>query len=344
MSFSSKLIHWYEQNKRELPWRNTKNPYKIWLSEVILQQTRVGQGLPYYEKFITKYPTINDLASADEQEVLLLWQGLGYYSRGRNLLVTAQQIAQEHQGVFPKNATDLQQLKGIGTYTAAAIASFAFNQQIAVVDGNVYRVLSRFYGIFTKINTNTGKNEFQKLANDILPKNKSDIHNQAIMEFGALQCTPKKPHCQVCILSDLCYAHKHNLVNQLPQKNKKSKVQNRNFQYIILLDTNQNTLIYKRTADDIWKNLYEFPLIETEDLDIFFQKIESEYKHLSIKSITKLNSKPIIHKLTHQKLEINFWLVKHTTTIPKHINIRQLGYYPFPIVIKKMIEKQFTYK
>lgn len=343
MSFSSELINWYRQNKRDLPWRNTDNPYKIWLSEVILQQTRVVQGLPYYQKFINRYPTIHDLAIAEEQEVLLLWQGLGYYSRGRNLLTTAKQIVDQYQGVFPKTASELQQLKGIGTYTAAAIASLAFNEAIAVVDGNVYRLLSRYYGIFTEIDTTLGKKEFQKLANSLLPKNNYNTHNQAIMEFGALQCVPQNPNCNVCIFSTSCYAYKNNCISQLPSKSKKTKILKRDFQYIILLDNNQNTLINKRTADDIWKNLYEFPLIETSS-DNFETEIYKNFAHLSIKSISKINAKPIIHKLTHQHLYIHFWIVKHYKPTNYNTNLTLLYKYPFPIVIKKFIEEQLTLK
>src|SRR5690606_28672368 len=218
MTFSQKLISWYLQNKRDLPWRNTKNPYKIWLSEVILQQTRVAQGLPYYENFVKHFPTVFDLAKANEEQVLKIWQGLGYYSRARNLHHTAQYVSENLNGEFPKTYNKLIKLKGIGSYPAAAISSFSNDENVAVLDGNVYRVLSRYFGIETDISSSQGKKEFQEMADEVLDKKRPALFNQAIMEFGALQCVPKNPNCEVCVFNDSCVALQKNKVAQLPVK------------------------------------------------------------------------------------------------------------------------------
>src|SRR5690554_5706333 len=290
MTFSQKLISWYSEHKRELPWRNTKDPYKIWLSEVILQQTRVAQGLPYYENFINTFPTVFDLAKADEQQVLKIWQGLGYYSRARNLHHTAQYISENLNGIFPDNYKDLLKLKGVGSYTAAAIASFSNDEAVAVLDGNVYRVLSRYFGIETDISSSKAKKEFQELANEVLDQKQPSLFNQAIMEFGALQCVPKNPNCEVCVLNDSCFALKEKKVDKLPVKLKKTKVTQRFLNYLVFLDENKNSIINKRTQNGIWKNLYEFPLLEvTEktDLEVITQKISEMYSdQYTIKDIS----------------------------------------------------------
>ena len=239
MTFGQKLTSWYLQNKRDLPWRKTKNPYKIWLSEVILQQTRVVQGLPYYENFVNSFPTVFDLAKADEQQVLKIWQGLGYYSRARNLHHTAQYISENLNGEFPKTYNELIKLKGIGSYTASAIASFCFDEKVAVLDGNVYRVLSRYFGVETDISSSKAKKEFQNLADEVLDKNRPALFNQAIMEFGALQCVPKNPNCEVCVLNDSCLALKDKKVAQLPVKVKKTKVKKRFLNYLIFFGRKQ---------------------------------------------------------------------------------------------------------
>ena len=234
MEFSNSLIKWYLQNKRDLPWRNTVNPYPIWLSEIMLQQTRVAQGMPYFMAFMEAFPTVFDLANAEEEQVLKLWQGLGYYSRARNLHATAKYIATELKGDFPPNYNQLLQLKGVGEYTAAAIASFAYNEPVAVVDGNVFRVLSRYFNMDNDISDGKTKKEFQILAQELLPNDKAALFNQAIMEFGALQCVPKNPDCENCIFSNSCAALQHKKVNILPVKSKKTKVTNKFFNYLIL--------------------------------------------------------------------------------------------------------------
>ncbi len=346
MIFSNSLIHWYLNNKRDLPWRNTQNPYNIWLSEIMLQQTRVAQGLPYYLDFISAFPTVYDLAKAPEEKVLKHWQGLGYYSRARNLHFTAQFVANELKGEFPNNYKELLKLKGIGEYTAAAIASFSFNEAVPVVDGNVFRVLSRYFNIETDISLATAKKEFSELALELMPKNDPATFNQAIMEFGALQCVPKNPNCENCIFNSSCLALQKKKVQALPVKLKKTKISNRFFNYIVFEDENLNTLIQKRDQKGIWQNLYEFPLIETEremDLDtvseLIANKYQSEYK---ITRISNLNLKGQLHKLSHQHLNINFWEVKVKGEILGGINRTKIKEFPFPKVIFDFIEKQYT--
>lgn len=341
MTFGQKLIRWYLENKRDLPWRKSSDPYFIWLSEVILQQTRVVQGLPYYEKFVASFPTVFDLAQADEQQVLKIWQGLGYYSRARNLHHTAQFVVENLDGKFPSSYNELIKLKGVGSYTAAAIASFSENENVAVVDGNVYRVLSRYFGIETDITSTQGKKEFQSLADSVLERGNSSVYNQAIMEFGALQCTPKNPNCSECILSDSCYALQKNKVEQLPVKSKKTKVTKRYLNYLIFLDSENKTLINKRTQNGIWKNLYEFELIEFDhqpEFQEFLNHIETTYSEkFSILEINRFHSQPIIHKLSHQELHILFWKIELNEPLPNFILLSDLQQYPFPIVLHNFI-------
>ena len=344
MNFSKVLIKWYLQNKRDLPWRNTTNPYPIWLSEIMLQQTRVAQGMPYFLSFTTAFPTVFDLATANEEQVLKLWQGLGYYSRARNLHKTAQYVASDLGGVFPDNYADLLKLKGIGEYTAAAIASFSYNEAVPVVDGNVFRVLSRYFDIKTDIAQASAKKEFAALAFELMPKDNPATFNQAIMEFGALQCVPKSPNCGICVFNESCTALQKKKVDQLPVKSKKVKVRNRYFNYLVVADENDNTIIQKRTDKGIWHNLYEFPLIETEkeeDFNFITGQIQSDYfKENTIISILEDNDKSIIHKLSHQHLHIKFWKVNLNGSIENGINKALLRTFPFPIVIYNFIEKE----
>ena len=346
MIFSNSLINWYLNNKRDLPWRNTDNPYNIWLSEIMLQQTRVAQGLPYYLDFITTFPTVFDLAKAPEEKVLKHWQGLGYYSRARNLHFTAQYVANELKGEFPNNYKELLKLKGIGEYTAAAIASFSHNEAVPVVDGNVFRVLSRYFDIETDISLATAKKEFSDLALELMPKNDPATFNQAIMEFGALQCVPKNPDCQNCIFNSSCAALQKKKVQSLPVKLKKIKISYRFFNYIVFEDDKLNTLIQKRDQKGIWQNLYEFPLIETEtelNLDAVSELISDKYSsQYKIKGISNLNSKGKIHKLSHQHLNINFWKVKVKGKILGATNKKNIKNFPFPKVIFNFIEEEYT--
>lgn len=345
MNFSNILIRWYLENKRDLPWRKTDNPYVIWLSEIMLQQTRVAQGMPYFHSFTTNFPTVFDLAAANEEQVLKLWQGLGYYSRARNLHKTAQYIASELSGKFPDNYNDLLKLKGVGEYTAAAIASFSYSEPVPVVDGNVFRVLSRYFDVETDIASVSAKKEFAALAFELMPKDSPAMFNQAIMEFGALQCVPKSPNCGICVFNESCAALQKKKVDQLPVKSKKLKVRNRFFNYLIVSDEKKHTIIQKRTAKGIWHNLYEFPLIETEkveDFEFIANQIQSNFlKDNKIISIRECNPESIVHKLSHQHLHIKFWKVKVDGTVKNAINSETLKTFPFPIVIHNFIEKDF---
>ena len=343
MKFSNSLIQWYLQNKRDLPWRNSTNPYHIWLSEIMLQQTRVAQGLPYFLRFTEAFPTVFDLANANEEQVLKLWQGLGYYSRARNLHKTAQFIAFELDGIFPATYKDLLKLKGVGEYTAAAIASFVYNENVPVVDGNVFRVLARYFDVETDIASAGAKKEFTQLASELLPKGKANVFNQAIMEFGALQCVPKNPDCTNCVLNDSCIALQKKKVAQLPVKLKKTKVTNRFFNYLIFSDEESNTIISKRTAKGIWHNLYEFPLIETDDLIPENEMVDvikkQSFVSNEIVEVTLCNPEAILHKLSHQHLTIRFWEVKVQGKINNGLTYESAKAMPFPIVIFNFISK-----
>lgn len=305
--FTNQLIHWYPKNRRELPWRNTKDPYIIWLSEIILQQTRVAQGLPYFTLFLERFPTVQDLASAPEEEILRCWQGLGYYSRARNLHACAKSIVQEYGGVFPSSYNELLSLKGVGSYTAAAIASFAFGQQVAVVDGNVFRVLSRFFGIEDDIGSSGGKKAFEKLANQLIPQENPDIYNQAIMEFGALQCVPKNPDCNSCPLQHSCFAYGDKAVGKFPVKAGKTKIRKRYFQYFHI-QCGKEVVINKRTGNDIWMGLVDFPL--EEHTEVIGQHPDSSSLIQELKTLDPTvnfpDQKPYKHILSHQVLIAGF--------------------------------------
>ena len=306
------LINWFAENRRDLPWRHSPSPYQVWLSEIILQQTRVNQGWDYYLRFIERWPTVTDLAQASEEEVLKMWQGLGYYSRARNLHHCAQQIVNEYGGQFPADFEKLKQLKGIGDYTAAAIASIAFNLPHAVVDGNVYRVLSRLYDIDTPININEGQTLFAQLANELLNREQPGLHNQAMMEFGALHCTPKNPNCLLCPLQAQCLAFVRQTVMQRPVKLPKVKVTTRYFNYLVIR-INGSVYLHKRSGNDIWKNLYDFPCIESETPMTVEEVVASEKFIQLIEekpfSITKV-SPVYTHKLTHRTLLAQFIEIK----------------------------------
>jgi len=344
MNFSNILIKWYLQNKRDLPWRKTADPYHIWLSEIMLQQTRVAQGTPYFFAFTQEFPTVFDLANASEEQVLKLWQGLGYYSRARNLHKTSQYVANELNGVFPASFKDLLQLKGVGEYTAAAIASFSYNEAVPVVDGNVFRVLSRYFDVESDISLPATKKEFTELAYELMPKDNPAIFNQAIMEFGALQCVPKSPDCSICVFNESCAALQKKKVSILPVKSKKLKVTNRFFNYLILEDALGNTLIQKRTDKGIWHNLYEFPLVETTeivDFDVVSKAVRNDiFPSYTILSVEECNETTVVHKLSHQHLHIQFWKVKIAEIIENGLNASELKTFPFPIVIYNFIEKQ----
>lgn len=299
--FQAAILDWYHEHKRDLPWRNSTDPYIIWLSEIILQQTRVNQGLPYFLKFRKNYPTVHHLAQANEASVMKDWEGLGYYSRARNLHSAAKHISTELQGGFPNTHEDILKLKGVGDYTAAAISSFAFNEPRAVVDGNVFRVLARVFGIATPINSTKGKKEFKALADELMYEKDPATYNQAIMEFGAIQCVPKNPNCNRCPLQQVCYAFAERQVEQLPVKEQKKYNRERYFNYAVI-NKEGSTLINHRVGKDVWQKLYEWPLVEHSQF-LSTEELLEEMSRLgkaevTIKSVTDL--KP--HKLSHQTI------------------------------------------
>ena len=348
--YSQTLQNWYHNHKRDLPWRNVSDPYLIWISEIILQQTRVAQGMDYYLRFVTRFPNVLSLAKAEEQEVLKYWQGLGYYSRARNLHKAARQIAENYGGQFPHVHTDILKLSGIGIYTAAAIASFAYGQPYAVVDGNVYRVLSRLFGIDSPIDSPRGQKEFAALAAELLDSENAGTHNQAIMEFGALQCVPVSPDCGICPLKDSCVAMKTASVDKLPVKERKTKIKARYFNYLFIKHEDQ-TYLQKRESQDIWKNLYEFPLIESEKLFTIDELIEQdEFKTLfPDASALKISSTyyDFKHILTHRHIFARFFMIEtdKTNSYYKKFGktlIDNLDHLPISRLTELFLEKIFT--
>lgn len=350
MDIGKLLISWYEKNKRDLPWRKTTNPYHIWISEIILQQTRVYQGLEYYKNFLERFPSVHDLAEANIEDVLKIWQGLGYYTRARNLHYTAKIIVEQYKGIFPGNYQKILRLKGIGPYTAAAIASFAFGESVNLIDGNVKRVISRLFGIKTDLDSGRGKLFIQKKLDTIFTPESPDLFNQAIMEFGALQCLPRNPHCKNCPLRDYCVANKKNLVESLPKKKKRISLRIRHFNYLVLSDKFR-VIIKKRDEKDIWHSLFEFPLIEHSRL---FKKKEilqqKTFNHFFLSHEILFQYEPLIlnHQLTHQKLIVAFhqFEIKNIEKIMPHfsknylmIEIKDLDNYAFPRPIENYIKK-----
>ncbi len=304
-TFQSSILGWYHRHKRDLPWRKSNDPYIIWLSEIILQQTRVNQGLPYFEKFVKNYPEVEALAKADEGQVMRDWEGLGYYSRARNLHATAKYVSENLDGEFPKKYDELLKLKGVGSYTAAAISSFVAGEPRAVLDGNVFRVLSRYFAISTPINSTAGKKEFEQLANKMLDANSAADYNQAIMEFGAVQCVPKSPKCEDCVLNESCAAYAKDLVATFPVKEKKKYDRQRYLTYLII-NNDGKIAIQQRIEKDIWRQLFQFPLIEAEVLLNPTEVIESIAEDdLLIKEVVDL--KP--HKLSHQTIHCRIVLI-----------------------------------
>lgn len=347
-TFSSKLLSWYEIHKRDLPWRNTNDPYKIWLSEIILQQTRVAQGLPYYEKFTQNYPTVQDLANSPEDKVLHLWEGLGYYSRARNLHYTAKKITSEFKGIFPKSYDEIIQLKGIGPYTAAAISSFAFNEVKPVIDGNVARVISRIFGVLGPGDSTEFKKQVNNWVNQLIDPHNPAGFNQAIMEFGAIQCTPAQPLCDNCIFKQDCFAFQTEMVESLPEKKKKIKRRNRYFEYIFF-EYQDLVFLKKRDEKDIWGGLYEPVLIEKEDKSNENEQVKEILSRFNLKKnqVTELKIEDYKkHILSHQDLYIRFWYIKlkQLPTISNYepISIRELNKLGMPIVIKNFITKIFV--
>lgn len=350
--FAPALLKWHlSENKRQMPWKGEKDPYKIWLSEIILQQTRVEQGLNYYNRFIAAFPDIHQLADAEDSKVFKLWEGLGYYSRCKNLLLTARHISKENKGKFPDTFEDIIELKGIGAYTAAAISSFAFNLPHAVVDGNVFRVIARVFGISKAIDTTEGKKFFTTLANELLDKKQPGIYNQALMDFGAVICKPVSPLCKECIFKKNCYAYQHNKINDLPVKLKKITVKKRYFNYLVLEYKNE-ILIHERLGKDIWQHLNEFCLIETGKLAKPGKIIDMalEMKLLKPTKFTIVNKlRPIQQLLSHQLITgqfIHIRLLNKPALKENYILVlkEQLANYPFPKLINTAIKEIFVEK
>jgi len=345
-AFGKTVMKWYNANKRDLPWRNTKDPYLIWLSEIILQQTRVDQGLPYYIAFAKNFPDVKSLAKADEDKILKLWQGLGYYSRARNLHATAKQVTANYKARFPADYNELMKLKGIGAYTAAAIASLAFELPHAVVDGNVYRLLSRYFGIKNAIDSTEGKKKFSKLANQLIDKKNPGTFNQAVMEFGAIQCKPVNPDCTVCPLQNSCYAFMERQVGNLPVKYRKTLVKTRHFNYLVI-HYKDTVYLNKRAENDIWKGLYDFPLIETKD-KISEQEIchsnelkkNLEKTKFHVRSVSKFHK----HILSHQQLHARFMEIEIETPLKNKnlikANLKELEKYALPRLVERYINER----
>jgi A/G-specific adenine glycosylase len=348
--FSDKIVEWYREYKRDLPWRQTNDPYKIWVSEIILQQTRVIQGLPYYLKFIGQYPTVEALANAPEQEVLRLWQGLGYYTRARNLHKCAKKVTETYSGKFPNTALELRELPGIGDYTAAAIASIAFKQPVAVVDGNVFRVLSRVFGIDSPINTPSGKKLFSSLAGELVPETGPDLHNQAVMEFGAMFCTPTNPSCDQCFFRSKCFAFKNSMQDQLPVKIQAKKSRKRYFHYLVF-KRGKSLLMKKRVEKDIWNGLYDFPLIEN-DKPVHVKKILNNTGWL--KKLAKKDDSIVItdtykHILTHQTIFCRFVIITEPAKAAlsdqssKFYSFAKISQLPKPVLISRFLDDHAFY-
>jgi len=347
MNFTEVLEKWYEKNKRDLPWRRTHDPYCIWVSEIILQQTRIGQGWDYYLRFLEKFPDLRTLAEAEEEDVLKLWQGLGYYTRARNMHAAAREIMSRHQGRFPETYDELRQLKGIGDYTAAAISSIAYGIPSPVLDGNVLRLFSRFFGIREPVDTPSGKTAVLEKAKELISLEHPGDFNQAIMEFGALQCKPA-PDCKPCVLRSGCKAFLENCVAEFPVKSKKQGQRNRYFHYLCITTgkgKKRSVFLNKRTGNDIWKNLFDFPLIETGKA-ISLKKIQESEEWNNLFSgieVTLLKGpKTFRHILTHQIIVAKFYhleLSPHTRLPFLKVAVSDIGEYPVPRLVEKYLEE-----
>ena len=343
MSFENQIVKWYINNKRELPWRENIDPYRVWISEIILQQTRVVQGEKYFNNFIKKFPSLESLSSADESEVLKMWKGLGYYNRAINIHKTSKKITNALNGIFPNTYNELIKLNGIGDYTASAISSICFHEYNPVVDGNVLRLLSRYYGLKNPIDSLKGQRNIREIGRKLISKvdNPGDF-NQAMMEYGALVCTPF-PDCESCIFSSKCIAHINNEVDTIPVKSKKKKLKERFLNYIVFIDSKQKTIVKKRINKDIWYKLNEFPLIEskTEIKNIF---TNSDFKKLvdnSYLTLKKENEKiyRVKHVLSHQILYISFYQINVKDLITSGVHLSNLNNYNFPVPITNFINK-----
>lgn len=334
--FTKQLTVWYDQNKRDLPWRQSIDPYRVWLSEIMLQQTRVDQALGYYLKFIEAFPTLSDLAHAKEDKVLKMWQGLGYYSRARNLHFASKQILKDYKGKFPNTSSELKKIKGIGEYTAAAIASICFNEKTAAIDGNFYRLFSRFFGIETAFDSKEGKSTFYALANQLCPSKNPGDFNQAVMDFAATVCTPKLPLCTSCVFAETCYANRHQMQQLFPVKSKKTKVFERKMNYVFLTD-GKYVLFRKREGEDIWKGLHEPLLFEEEDVLKSLRSVLGKKVNLE-----KILSKK--HLLSHRVIHAEFYFlaVDALPEVKTYKKVKLSDIYKLPVsrLVQSFIESQ----
>ncbi len=339
MKLYKSILKWYDINKRDLPWRNTKNPYNIWISEIILQQTRMEQGIYYYNRFISKFPNLKSLATSDEKEVLLLWQGLGYYSRARNLHHTAKYIFYELDSKFPESYHELIKLKGIGDYTASAISSICFEKKNPVLDGNVYRIISRIFEIKDPIDINNSRKVFREKANELMPSNRFGDYNQGLMDFGSMVCKPKNPSCSSCMISKKCVAYKNDMVDKLPVKAIKNKIKTLYFEYLVV--NNDNQFLIERIDEGLWKNLYQFPVNisstkknKKEITKLFSSKYDLESLNLKI-----INSEHIQHKLSHILIKSTFWFTNQKIDTDEGQFTTILEDYPMSKLMHKFTEK-----
>ena len=344
--FAEEIIRWYQKHQRDLPWRHTRDPYIIWLSEIILQQTRVAQGMPYFYRFVEAFPTVYDLASAPSDKVLRLWQGLGYYSRARNLHACAQEIVNQHGGQFPHSYQELLKLKGVGAYTAAAVASFAFNETVPVVDGNVYRVLSRVFGIKDDILSTQGQRKFREQAEVLVPTGQANVYNQAIMEFGALQCTPANPACLLCPLSSMCYAYQHGQQQALPVKARKTNVRRRFLHYLVIC-YNDKIWMKQRDTKGIWAGLYDFYMIETPQPSALDDLEDPLLRSLLKQDGVRVDESSLYqHPLSHQQLHVLFYTITLSENLKVKENclqaysVQEIEALPKPILIDNFLQKE----
>ena len=339
MALNKLILKWYDKNKRDLPWRHTKNPYNIWISEIILQQTRMEQGIYYYNRFISKFPDLKSLASSDEKDVLLLWQGLGYYSRARNLHSTSKYIFNQLNSVFPESYEELIKLKGIGDYTASAISSICFEKSQPVLDGNVFRIISRVYEIKNPIDLNKSRKVFKEKAKEMMPSDRYGDYNQALMDFGSIICKPLNPLCSSCVISKICSAFNNNSVEYYPVKSSKSKIKLLYFDYIVAKHNNQ--FLIEQIKEGIWKNMYQFPVYvskskKTKKEIVKFLSEKYQTKNLTINQI---DSEFIKHKLSHINIRSRFWLVESKINFDEGIYVSSFKEYPMSKLMHKFIEK-----
>ncbi len=342
MNFSTLILEWYDKNKRDLPWRKSKDPYKIWISEIILQQTKISQGTKYYLNFLKKFPNLKSLANSDENEVLLSWQGLGYYSRARNLHKSAKKIYFELDNVFPKKYDSLLKLKGIGDYTASAISSICFNEENAVLDGNVYRILSRYFLIDKPINVSSSKKYFREIAQDLIPKKRCGDYNQAIMDYSSMICKPVNPKCDICIFSQSCKANLFSRSIDYPKKLVKNKSRFVYFDYVIFNQGSKNLI--QKINSGLWLNMYQFPVFQSDSSIslIDLKKMIYEKFKISVNNIELINENYIKHKLTHLQIQSRFWKISDAPKIKGGLYVDHFEKYPMSRLMHKFFEKYNT--